>query len=319
MVLKAATSSINTLCRVKTYLPAGLLDFPSVIQNTFLKNQTVRNLNREVFVWRSKGLSLPETLISKLEWYPEVVSTMLVNALVREKDVSFLLDQPVTGFRILVENFGKLASLLEPRLLEHSEAAEMILLMRRRAAGGETQADGAYLECMVDDPNRLIRSLGPDAHSNSRRLEIQSESTSRKLESAAWAYCYLESDPNASLDSTLVDILRTSDEYAYLAARTLRERQVDPSTWSQLLTGITDPRWAFHILRDDLAGDQHGHVMKVITQSPPWVCEYCVTAGLQENALDQIYCETVRRSHDHPCIEELHSWYHESTLERLGV
>jgi len=304
---------------LKTYLPAGLLDFPSAIQSTYQRNETVRVLYRGVFVARSKGRALPEALLAKLEWYPEVVSTMLVDALLREIDVKSILDQPVVCFRVLVENFGELVTSLEPRLLAHSEAAEMILGLRRRAAGGETQADGAYLECMIDDPNRLIRSLGSDEHSDLRRQDIQADSIGRKYEGAAWSYCFLESHPGECLDASLLESLKSSDEYAYLAARTLRDRQVDASVWSPLLANVVNPRWAFHILRDDLAGNQLGHFMQVIAQSPPWMVEFCIVAGLRDNALDQVYQDTVRRSFQHPCIDELHSWYHENLLRRLAV
>jgi len=324
MISATQTTATNPNCfntkiylTVKTYLPFEIVEFPKALFSTRGSFKESMRLQWSIFNDLVQQMPTPERTMQELQWYPEVVANMLTSGVMTPEMAAPLLNEPTFGFRVLVKDKGHLVSWLEPRLLVHAEAAELILAWRRQAARGPTQADAAYLECMIDDPNRLIRSLMPSQESTSRIAQLVHESASRKSESPAWAFCYLNNTPSVALDSELLAVLATDDEYAYLAARILRDRGNPESVWAPLLDHVQKPRWVFHILRDGLAGSKVQHFEEALMSSPPWMVEYWVATGTKMPELGPQYLETGRRSADHPCVGDLAPWFREYVTKQI--
>lgn len=294
----------------------SIAEFPKAIFATSQRHRFERAIQREVFNTHFRGSRCPRPTLARLLWYPHVASGLLYEAILPKADLRFLCANPGFGFRVLEDRYGHHAPQLEAELLRFPSAAESILRYRRKHAGGPTQMDSAIIECMSDDPNRVLRNLVPNDAETADLLHSQAEE--RKMESPAWAYFWLNSQGQTG-DAALYEVIARDEEYAYLAAATLRARGVASEVYQGLVGGMKTARWIFHVLRDGLAGDHEKALESVLTKCPPWAVEYWEERGLKNDKLGNKYLETVRRSFEHPCIEELHQWFIEKSARSLAA
>lgn len=294
-------------------MPSTIIDFPVAIFRTRNDLRAWGALRHAIVSARATETEIPEKAFRRLAWYPTVLAPLIAEGELTPEEAAPLLQDPVVGFRVLREKWGELVQWLEPQLLASAEAAEMILAYRRKMAGGPTQLDEIYIDCMADDPNRLLRSLAFGGKPDPRISKIIAESEGRRNESAAWAFCFLNAHPTDPLTSEMEKALVEDDEYAYRAAALLEERG-QPNT---LVRGIKSPRWLFHVLRDGLAGDHKSVLEERLMASPPWMVEYWQTTKMELPLLQQQCRALISHAEDHPCFEDLDPWFVERATHLL--
>jgi len=254
---------------------------------------------------------IDDLTVARLRWYPSLVGGFIREGLITTPDIDRILNTPVSRFYALAAHYEALAPVLESKLLVDPEAVERLVRWLRYKKYQPLRDEAEYLAMLGEDPNRHYRLTPPAERMSPAQMSEASEQ--RKYQSAAWAYLYVSSHQDPLLDPTLMSLLTTSEEYAYLAAYVLRRRNIEASRWVELLAEIKSPRWAFQVLRDIEPGggmplSLRSRLLKCVHTSPPWAVQLWESRGVRGEHLKIAAHECGLLSAGHECEIELNAW-----------
>jgi hypothetical protein len=236
---------------------------------------------------------------------------LIIDGKIARPDIERILDNPVTRFYAMASHYTELAPTLEAGLLADPEGIERMIRWLRYKNITPFRDEHDYLSLLGDDPNRHYRLTPPHARVPSDLLRV--EATKNKLVSAAWAYLWISSSQDPVLDDRVLATLKSSEEYAYLAAYVLRRRNFESARWRDLVTDIKSPRWAFHVMRDIEPGSSmpveiSARLLRCVHVSPPWAVQLWESRGWRGEHLKLAAHECGIHSAGHECDIELNAW-----------
>ncbi len=254
---------------------------------------------------------IDDLTVARLRWYPSLVGGLIMEGLITAPDIERILNNPVSRFYALASHYEALAPVLESKLLVDPEGVERMVRWLRYKKYKPFRDEREYMAMLGDDPNRQYR-LTPPAERISPE-QVKAEAEKRKYQSAAWAYLFVSSSQDPLLDSSLLSVLKSNEEYAYLSAYILRRRNLEMSRWVELVSEIRNPRWAFHVMRDIEPGGAmpigiRSRLLRCVHTSPPWAVQLWVSRGWRGEHLGLVSCECGLLSAGHECEIELSAW-----------
>jgi hypothetical protein len=286
-----------------------------------------RNLMNRVAIYTQERAYLPEPLIGKLACQPHLLARAILGGVVAFETERRILSDPNVAFFTVMQNYDLLAPRLEELYVQTSPDALYLLVTNMRAYPKKFLHDEKfYLDLIAKDAPTLRTWLEPEANWSSLVQEFVRMPAYASIPTAEWAYFALSRDTASKLDSKLLTLLSTKEEYLYWSARTFAGRRAkgvaapDPN---EVLRRIKTPRWAFHALRDNLASDSEvqDQLLHITKGSAAWLVELAALkiwddAGqihggkmsLAGEALEQTFVEGVKRLYQDPGIDDFQCW-----------
>ena len=201
-----------------------IIRFPQTILASCARERLEDKLRQDVADRREAGQPLPDPLVRRLSWHPELAAQILSAEMLTGKETELLLSNPDSACSILLENYATLCQLIEPRLLRHPPSIERLLVDQRLTQRPGLQTETEYLRLLGPDADRRYR-LTPAVDRPIILASLREESEMRWGESPSFAYFYLATHEEIRLTPRLAEILKQDEEYLYLALRLLRGRQ----------------------------------------------------------------------------------------------
>lgn len=254
---------------------------------------------------------IDDLTVARLRWYPSLVGELILNGKIARPDIERILDNPVTRFYAMAGHYEELAPTLESGLMSSPEGVERMIRWLRYKNITPLRNEQEYFDNLGDDPNRHYRLTPPNARVSSE--DLRAEAAKNKHLSAAWAYLWVSSSQNPVLTDEIISVLKTDEEYAYLAAYVLRRRNFPTERWIDLITEIKSPRWAFHVVRDIEPGSSipvhiRSRLLRCVHVSPPWAVQLWESRGWRGDHLKIAAHECGILSAGHECDIELNAW-----------
>jgi hypothetical protein len=247
-------------------------------------------------------------LFRRLSWRPALFAALFDELDSLQVNALAAVDDPIRALNIVGVRADLLPA-LQATIMRDPGGAEQLAELAR--VYPDRYAGVADLP-LPEDPMRRLRVLADnrDAYHACER-EILAQVESRRLESPAWAFAYLERTgvpPNRPLEAALAAVLRQDEEYAYRAMRLSRDRLADPVSWRSLEDALVSPRWAYAALRAGVLVREMVRAERTLLADPAWLVEYLVEAKADWPKVQEIYPRCRRAAAGHELIPDLDDW-----------
>ena len=296
--------------------PPEIVRFPQAITGNCARARLDDLLRDSVLQAREAGKAVPEPLLRRFAWHPELAARLLCAQLFPRRDIEVLLADPDAACSILLENYAGLCTLIEPRLLGHLPSLERLLVDQRATNREGLRTESDYLRLLAHDADRRYR-LTPVIDRPIVLATLTEESEMCREESPSMAYFYFATHPRSEITPRLAGVLTEDLEYQYLALRVARGRRVQ-GTQIDLLSDFREPAWAFHALRDRLLPEKVSELLEVVQSHPAWLAQWWQVAQLDRSQLAASYENSATRCARHELLPELY-WFYRTLSARAAV
>ncbi len=302
------------------------VSFPRAIFRNFNVHTHEMELVNKVGIYDLDERPLPNVLLDNLAWYPHILAGVLITFDLGLDAQRRLFSDPYVAYFTMMEKYGLLAPVLEEIYIRPSAAAMTLLVQDARVNPKALLLSEPEYLALIErlDPNRRIWLADENEWPDLVKRLLQTP-MAQEPPTAPWAYFRIATSSDAGLTPQLLDVLAQDEEFLYRAAYLYRQRGAADAAAviGACIKRIESPRWAFHVLRDNLVPslEQRTRLTKVLQGNPPWLAELCTkniwsekgelhqgTLPLAGEAFERFYLESVKAGYAHVCIRDLHFW-----------
>jgi len=296
---------------IANYLPYDILDFPE----DFTEYQSVGTMARQnklvadVIALQKAGKPLPEKHRMSLVFHPDLVLSLYTSNHIGLDELNVLLRRKGFAVRFLAYGINRVKHLVEPAVEEDLESLEIYIKHMASRLQDTIKPIEELVKTVEADPNRILRVM-PEEHLEKTMAIIRKVSLRRRGTAPEWAFAWFATHNVEILPDDVRDAISCSEEYIYMTAKVFeaRGRAMDDS----LLPHINSPRWSYHFLRENMAGDCYEKMMNSMLTHPAWTVQYASDLFLETDEVNELYLECSRKSQGtkYACLmTDMHEWY----------